>query len=132
MFIALPTLSGLLLLAASAAALGTALMNVGFATAIIAAILCSLTTASFLTAQFSLFGISVEREHAGDAPCGEPLLLPLILRNRTVFYRMPMTVTEKLPFCHGGKEAHVVPPLAPRETLRLPRMVTAEKRGHSF
>lgn len=62
MIIAMPTKNGILLLLASLAAVGTAIMNVGFATAMIASLLCALTISCFIMAQFSLHGITITRE----------------------------------------------------------------------
>ena len=70
MIIAMPTKNGILLLLASLAAVGTAIMNVGFATAMIASLLCALTISCFIMAQFSLHGITITRDRTHDAVCG--------------------------------------------------------------
>ena len=117
MIIAMPTKNGILLLLASLAAVGTAIMNVGFATAMIASLLCALTISCFIMAQFSLHGITITRDRTHDAVCGGTLQLPVIAVNRTYLYRMPVVVSEKLPFCRGGSLDAVIPALAPRGSL---------------
>lgn len=130
MIIAMPTKNGILLLLASLAAVGTAIMNVGFATAMIASLLCALTISCFIMAQFSLHGITITRDRTHDAVCGGTLQLPVIAVNRTYLYRMPVVVSEKLPFCRGGSLDAVIPALAPRGSCRIERQLTPMKRGH--
>ncbi len=130
MIVAMPTKNGILLLLASLAATGTAIMNVGFATALIASLLSALTISCFIMAQFSLHGITITRDKAHDAVCGGTLLLPVIAVNRTYLYRMPVVVSEKLPFCRGGYLDSVIPALAPKGSCRIERKFTPMKRGH--
>lgn len=130
MIIAMPTKTGILLVIASLAAAGSAIMNVGFSSAMIASLLGAITLSGFLMAQFSLHGITVSRGRPRDAVCGEAMELPLIAVNRTLFYRMPLVATEKLPFCRGGKFDTVIPALAPKSSIRAERRVIPLKRGH--
>ena len=130
MILAMPTKSGILLILASLAAVGSAIMNVGFATAMIASLLCAVTLAGFVLAQFSLHGITLSRTRPRDAVCGEPFDLPLTAVNRTYFYRMPLVVSEKLPFCRGGAFDAVIPALAPKSSVGVERQIIPLKRGH--
>ena len=74
--IALPTPHGTLFLLATAASIGVAYVNVGLGSALAAAFFTGVAAASFLTAQFSLFGIRVEREDMADAVCGSHANFP--------------------------------------------------------
>ena len=130
MIVAMPTKSGILLVLASLSALGSAIMNVGFATAMIASLFCAITLSCFILAQFSLHGISISRTRPRDAVCGDPFDLPLIAVNRTYLYRMPIVVSEKLPFCRGGTFDTVIPALAPKSSCRVKRHIVPLKRGH--
>ena len=84
MIIAMPTKSGILLVIASLAAAGSAVMNVGFSSAMIASLLGAVTLSCFLMAQFSLYGIRVERKPNCDGVCGTEITLPLVVTNRFV------------------------------------------------
>ena len=132
MIIAMPTKTGILLVLASIAAVGTAIMNVGFSTAMIASLLCALTLSGFIMAQFSLHGVIISRDRPRDAVCGEPLELPIVAQNQTPFYRMPIVITEKLPFYRGDFFDTVIPALPPRGSCRIERRLTPLKRGHFF
>ena len=130
MIVAMPTKSGILLVLASLSAVGSAIMNVGFATAMIASLFCAITLSCFILAQFSLHGISISRTRPRDAVCGDPFDLPLIAVNRTYLYRMPIVISEKLPFCRGGTFDTVIPALAPKSSCRVKRHIVPLKRGH--
>ncbi len=127
--IALPTARGRLLILMAFGAVCVALVNVGLATALAASAFCSLLAASFLMAQFSLYGIRVERKPNCDGVCGTEITLPLVVTNRTFLFRQSTVVTEICPFAPGGRLHSVVPPLRPRQSLTLDRSCMAEKRG---
>ncbi|OQA88520.1 MAG: hypothetical protein BWY31_00384 [Lentisphaerae bacterium ADurb.Bin242] len=130
MFIPRPTLGGFLFLAATAAALGVALMNVGLITALVASVFCSIAFSCFLLSFFTPFGISVVREKTDDGVCLGTVSLPLTVTNRFPFYRQSLSVVEKLPFVAGKRAAWEIPPLGPKEVFTLRRTITAERRGH--
>ena len=93
--IALPTAHGILFLLATAASLGVAYVNVGLGSALAAAFFTGVSAASFLTAQFSLFGIRVEREDMADTACGSPANFPVRITNAAPFPRQGLILSEK-------------------------------------
>ena len=66
MRIALPTIHGGLFVRAAIISLAVAYVNVGLATALVAAVLTAIAVSSFIMAQFSLFGIELTRETMMD------------------------------------------------------------------
>ncbi len=127
--IALPTARGGLLLLITLGAVGVALVNVGLATALAASAFCALLAASFVMAQFALIGIRVERRPNPEGVCGSEITLPLVVTNRSVFFRQAFVISEACPFVAGGRLHTAVMPLRPRESLWLDRCCVAEKRG---
>ena len=87
MYIPRPTLGGFLFLAATAAAVGVALMNVGLITALVASVFCSVAFSCFLLSFSTPFGIMVVREKMDDGICLGTVSLPLIITNRFPLYR---------------------------------------------
>lgn len=130
MFIPRPTRGGLLFLCAAAAALGTAVMNVGLVSALIASLMAAFLLSAWLLSCFSATGFEVRREIMQEGRCLKKISLPLIIRNRTFLYRQSAVITEKLPFCAAGRADWELPALGPKETIRLEREVTAIRRGH--
>ncbi len=130
MIVALPTSRGVLILLLTGGAVAVALINIGLATALAASSLAGLVLASFLMAQFSLYGLRLERRPNRDGSCNAEIELPLAIRNRTWWFRQATVLTEKCPFAPGGVLHTAVPPLAPQEELTLSRNLTAVKRGH--
>lgn len=130
MVIPRPTLGGFLFLAASTAAVGVALMNVGLITAMVASVFCSVAFSCFVLSFSAPFGLTVVREKMDDGICFGTVSLPLKVTNRFPLYRQSFSVVEKLPFVTGKKVAWEIPPLGPKETFRLQRTITAERRGH--
>ena len=130
MFIPRPTRGGLLFLCAAAAALGTAFMNVGLVSALIASVISAFVLSGFLLCWFTAAGFELRREIMQEGRCLEKVSLPVVVRNRTFLFRQPAVITEKLPFCAGGRGSWELPALAPHQTIRLEREVTAVRRGH--
>lgn len=130
MSLATPTPRGWLLTFLAAAAVAVSIVNVGLATALAASALVGLLTAGFLMAQFSLYGLRLERHPNRDAFAGQETAMPVTVFNRSWRYRQSAVLLEKLAFAPGGLLRAAVPPLAPRESCELPRRFIAEKRGH--
>ena len=125
-----PTGGGMLFLLAAAAALGTAFMNVGLITALVASAMAAWVVSGFLLAWFAAAGYEVRREPMQEGHCLGKTDLPLIIRNRTFLWRQPGVITESLDFAGGGRTDWELPALGPHETIRLKREITAVKRGH--
>lgn len=130
MFIPRPTRGGMLFLCAAAAALGTAFMNVGLVSALIAAVLSAFAVSGFLLSWLAAAGFELRRDLMPDGRCLEKITLPVIIRNRTPLFRQPAVITERLPFCPHGRGDWELPALGPRQTVRLEREITAVRRGH--
>lgn len=130
MSLALPTVHGLIFLLAAGASLGVAIVNVGLASALVASCFCGFVIASFLMAQFALYGVSVRREKMADSSCGALADLQLEISNRAPFARMPLVVTEKSKLFPNGVLHTAVPSLRRRETITLQRIVQLSGRGH--
>ena len=130
MFIPRPTGAGTLFLLAAAAALGTALMNVGLVTALLGALLVSFVLSGFILAILAAAGFEIRRETMLEGNCLEKMSLPVTVRNRTFFFRQSGVIVEKLVFVSGGRLFCELPALAPFETVRLEREITAVRRGH--
>lgn len=125
-----PTGGGMLFLTAAAVAVGTAFMNVGLITALTASLMLAFSISGFLLSFFSASGFEIRREPMQEGACLDSFPMPLIIRNRTWFYRQPCIVSEKLDFCPGQYADWELPALGPHETIRLERMTTAVRRGH--
>ena len=95
MRIALPTVHGGLFVLAAVISLAVAYVNVGLATALVAALLTAIAVSSFLMAQFSLYGIELTRETMMDTTCGTKTTLPLRITNRSRFFRQGVVISEK-------------------------------------
>ena len=126
----LPTGRGLLVLTIHLLCLALAFINQTIFTLVLACICLAALLASFVCALFSLHGITVSRDPAGDAQVGRPLELSIRLRNRRPWRRQPMVVFEQLPFAaeHGWHKT-IVPALAAHEEFCLRRIVHAGRRG---
>ena len=129
MFIPRPTGGGMLFLTAAVVALGTAFMNVGLVTALIASLMSAFVLAAFLMAFFAAAGFEIRREPAQGGNSLDKISLPVTVRNRTFLYRQPCVIVEKLPFHAGGRGVWEVPALRPHEKIRLEREFTAVRRG---
>lgn len=129
MFLALPTVHGVIFLLAAIASLGVAFVNVGLGSALVASLFCGFAAASFFLAQFSLYGVKVSREKMSDSFCGSVADLRLVIQNGAPFPRMAMVVTEKSGLFPGGILHTAVPALRGRETYLLPRHVKLASRG---
>ena len=130
MRIALPTIHGGLFVLAAVISLAVAYVNVGLATALVAAVLTAISISSFLMAQFSLFGIELTRETMMDAACNTKTTLPLRITNRSRFFRQGVVISEKSEMFPGGKLNIAVRSLRPHESLMIPRSVRLIHRGH--
>ena len=130
MFIPRPTRGGVLFLCAAAAALGTAFMNVGLVSALIASVTVSFVISGFLLSWLSAAGFELRREPMPEGRCMEKVSLPVVIRNRTFLFRQPAVITERLPFVSGGRSNWELPALGPHQTIRLEREITAVRRGH--
>jgi len=130
MRIALPTVHGSLFVLASVISLAVAYINVGLATALVASVFTSVTLASFIMAQFSLFRIGLLRETMTDAVCNTKTTLPLRISNRSFLFRQNLIIVEKSPMFPNGCINVAVGSLRPHETLLVPRPVKLIHRGH--
>lgn len=130
MRIALPTVHGGLFVLAAVISLAVAYVNVGLATALVAALLTAIAVSSFLMAQFSLYGIELTRETMMDTTCGTKTTLPLRITNRSRFFRQGVVISEKSEIFPGGKLNVAVRPLRPKESLMIARGVRLIHRGH--
>ncbi len=130
MRIALPTIHGGLFVLAAVISLAVAYVNVGLATALVAAILTAVAISSFLMAQFSLFGIELTRETMMDTTCNTKTTLPLRITNRSRFFRQGVVISEKSEMFPGGRLNIAVRSLRPRESMMVPRSVRLIHRGH--
>ena len=129
MIIVLPTLRGVILSFAALGSLGIALVNVGLGTAMTAALLTGFVSASYLMALFSLFRLHVERRSNADGEADSKVILPIVIINRSIYYRQSIVVSEKCGFTENHVFNCAVPPLRPRETLQINRQVPTLKRG---
>ena len=98
MFIPRPTGGGWVFLTAAAVALGTAFMNVGLVSALIASVLAAFVVSAWLLSMFAAAGYEIRRELMQEGRCFEQVSLPLVVRNRTFLFRQPAVLFEKLPF----------------------------------
>ena len=130
MFIPRPTGGGWVFLTAVAVALGTAFMNVGLVSALIASVLAAFAVSAWLLSMFAAAGYEIRRELMQEGRCFEEVSLPLVVRNRTFLFRQPAVISEKLPFYPGGRAFWEIPALKPHETVRLERSMTVVRRGH--
>ena len=131
-FFPLPTTRGGLLILLTAAAMAVAFMNSGLITALTAALLAAVVLAAFIMACFSISGLELARTFLHDGVCGNPLYLEITVKNKLPFYRQSCTFHENYPFVISGRNAFVIPALAPHEKRVLPCCIQAEKRGEYF
>ncbi len=129
MFIPRPTGGGMLFLIAAAVALGSAFMNVGLISALVASLLSAFVISGFVMSLFAAFGYEIRRESMLEGNCLDLVSLPLTIRNRTFFFRQPAVIVEKLAFCRGGRLSVELPALKPFQSIRLEREITVVKRG---
>ena len=106
-----PTGGGMLFTAAAAAAMGTAFMNVGLITALIASLLNAFVLSGFLLSLFAALGFEIRRESMSEGKCMEKLALPLTVRNRIFLFRQPCIIAEDLKFAPGGRICWELPAL---------------------
>lgn len=130
MFIARPTYGGVIFLLLSCAAGGVAIMNVGLMTALCASVLAGVCIGAFVMAQFSFWGVKLQRLSAADVPGNSTAVLPLRITNGSFFYRNCLIIKEHLDFSLKKWELTAVPPLAPGESKVVNRKVHADRRGH--
>ena len=98
MIIVLPTLRGVMFTFAALGSLGIALVNVGLGTALTTALLIGFVAASYLMALFSLFRVHVERRSNADAMADSTVNLPIMIINKSLYYRQAIVVSEKCGF----------------------------------
>ena len=98
MFIPRPTGGGWVFLTAAAVALGTAFMNVGLVSALIASVLAAFVVSAWLLSLLAAAGYEIRRELMQEGRCFEQVSLLLVVRNRTFLFRQPAVIFEKLPF----------------------------------
>ena len=98
MFIARPTYGGVIFLLLSCAAGGVAIMNVGLMTALCASVLAGVCIGAFVMAQFSFWGVKLQRLSAADVPGNSTAVLPLRITNGSFFYRNCLIIKEHLDF----------------------------------
>lgn len=130
MFIARPTHGGVIFLLLSCAAGGVAVMNVGLMTALCASALAGICIGSFIMAQFTFWGIKLQRLSGADVPGNSTAVLPLRITNTSFVYRNCLVVKEHLDFSLKEWQLTAVPPLAPGESKVISRKVHADRRGH--
>ena len=130
MFIPRPTRGGMLFLCAAAASVAVAFMNVGLVSALIASVTSAFAVSGFLLSWLAASGFELRREWMQEGRCLEKISLPVVIRNRTFLFRQPAVITERLPFCSGGRGNWELPALGPYQTIRLEREITAVRRGH--
>jgi hypothetical protein len=129
MIMVLPTLRGVMFTFAALGSLGIALVNVSLGTALTAALLTGFVCASYLMALFSLFRVHVERRSNADGFTDSKVVLPLLIINKSFYYRQSIVVREKCPFTENQVFNYAVPPLKPYERLQIDRQIPAMKRG---
>ncbi len=129
MIIVLPTLRGVMFVFAALGSLGIALVNVSLGTALTAALLIGFVAASYLMALFSLFRINVERRSNADGVSESKVNLPVVIINRSFYYRQAIVVSEKCEFTENHVFNCPVPPLKPYERLLVDRYIPTLKRG---
>ena len=129
MIIVLPTLRGVMFAFAALGSLGIAFVNVSLGTALTAALLIGFVTASYIMALFSLFRIHVERRSNADGFSESRVNLPIVVINKSFYYRQAIVVSEKCGFTENHVFNCAVPPLKPREVLYVDRHIPTLKRG---
>ena len=129
MIIVLPTLRGVMFTFAALGSLGIALVNVGLGTALTTALLIGFVAASYLMALFSLFRVHIERRSNADAMADSTVNLPIMIINKSFYYRQAIVVSEKCGFTENHIFNCVIPPLKPHEKLHLDRKIPTLKRG---
>ena len=129
MIIVLPTLRGVMFAFAALGSLGIAFVNVSLGTALTAALLIGFVTASYMMALFSLFRIHVERRSNADGVSESRVNLPIVVINKSFYYRQAIVVSEKCGFTENHIFNCAVPPLKPREVLHIDRHIPTLKRG---
>ena len=129
MIIVLPTLRGVMFAFAALGSLGIAFVNVSLGTALTAALLIGFVTASYMMALFSLFRIHVERRSNADGFSESRVNLPIVVINKSFYYRQAIVVSEKCGFTENHIFNCAVPPLKPREVLHIDRHIPTLKRG---
>ena len=120
---------------------GWVVLGVGFASFVMAVVNPGLLAAAFTAgvwamffvslggALFSLHGLNLIREPGEDTRRGQWVMLPVRIINQANRTRQSLVVVEATPFTAEPVSCHVVTPLTPRETRRLPRPVFAAHRG---
>ncbi len=129
MIMVLPTLRGVIFTFAALGSLGIALVNVGLGTALTAALLSGFVGASYIMALFSLFRLHVERRSNADGVADSKVVLPIVVSNKSFYYRQSVVVSEKCGFAENHVFNCAVPPLKPYEKLQINRQITSLKRG---
>jgi uncharacterized protein DUF58 len=129
MIIVLPTLRGVMFTFAALGSLGIALVNVSLGTALTAALLTGFVAASYIMALFSLFRIHVERRSNADGEADSKVNLPIVIINKSFYYRQALVVSEKCGFTENHIFNYAVPPLKSHEKLHINRQIPTLKRG---
>jgi len=129
MIIVLPTLRGVMFTFAALGSLGIALVNVGLGTALTCALLTGFVAASYIMALFSLFRVHVERRSNADGIAESKVNLPILIINKSFYYRQAIVVSEKCGFTENHIFNCAVPPLKPYERIQVDRQIPTLKRG---
>ena len=129
MIIVFPTLRGVMFTFAALGSLAIALVNVGLGTALTTALLSGFVAASYLMALFSLFRVHVERRSNADGVAESKVNLPVMIINKSLYYRQAIIVSEKCEFTENHIFNCAVAPLKPHEHLQVNRQIPALKRG---
>lgn len=120
---------GVVVTGAALLSLAAALVNVQLTTCMLAAGLGGTVVASFILSFFSLFRMDLRRGYGRDGRVGEPVSLPVEIRNRNRLTRQAVLVREICPFSLEPITHTVVAPLRPRETRLVNRKILARRRG---
>jgi uncharacterized protein (DUF58 family) len=129
MTIVLPTLRGLILIIAALGSLAVALINVGLGTALMCSLLIAFVVASYIMAFFSVSNLSIKRCSNADGLAGTKVILPIIIINKSPFYRQGLVISEKCLFTSNHIFNFAVLPLKPWEKQQINRQIPSLRRG---
>lgn len=126
----LPTRRGWLALAAAAASFSIAMVNLSLTATVLSALLWAILPASFLSALFSLHGLTLRREPLQDGEMGRLVPMPVTIANTLSRHRQAVLVGERIPFAEAPISFTPVTPLKPRESRYVRRPILASSRGN--
>jgi uncharacterized protein (DUF58 family) len=111
------------------AAVGVTLVNPSLASAVFTAGLLALTAASLLQSLFALRKLSVEAAPREHGRVGARVVLPVRVRNSSIFSRQAVVIREACPFAAVPLLQTPIKPLAPLEEREVRRGVIPSRRG---